>query len=102
MKSITLSTGKVITSEEALELAHKAGILIEEESNPRKELDELDELLDRAIEYIPDLVSDFLYYNRKEDDNFTRADAQRLMTHPDASIRLAEAFRLELEDAFPQ
>jgi hypothetical protein len=54
------------------------------------------ELLEYACRLMNDLVSDFMYYNRKHDEEFTVAMAEQLMDTPGAVGALTEAFRIAL------
>lgn len=52
-------------------------------------------------EYIPDLVADFLYYNRKNDEELTVAMMEEAMESGEIDVdALAECFREELNKHF--
>ena len=62
----------------------------------------LDNALTKGKEYISDMLSDFLYYNRKEDENFTLDDVKKMMNHPHAVEELTKTFEQELTRLLPQ
>jgi len=50
-----------------------------------------------ALEIIEDLVSDYLYYNRKEDEDLSRKDMEQLITSGDLTAgELVDRFRTEI------
>ena len=59
--------------------------------------EDIDKILSIAKNKLKDSVSNFLYYDRKGDEDFTRADIDTLCKHPEIIDELVAVFRIELE-----
>lgn len=57
-------------------------------------------LPDKLSDVVTDLVSDLLFYGRKEDDELSVDQIEDLLADPEMRVAVVELFRQELEASF--